>query len=106
MRTDPHCSTLATCDLVSTSPRDVGGFPFTDSQHPLITVATTRTKLRGENGAGLATHSEKIQQIQPNKHWTITHKEREDKEGQKSTGDVPHYKILIKCGSPDKRPKL
>ena len=51
-------------------------------------------------------HSEKIQQIQPNKHWTITHKEREDKEGQKSTGDAPHYKILKKWGSPGKRPKL
>ena len=64
------------------------------------------TTIKRRNGAGLATHSEKIQQIQPNKHWTITYKEREDKEGQKSTGDAPHYKILIKWGSPGKRPKL
>ena len=43
VRTDPHCLTLTTCNLVSTSHRDVGGFPFTDPQHPSITVATTRT---------------------------------------------------------------
>ena len=43
LRTDPHCPTLATCNLVSTSPRDVGEFPFTDPQHPSITVATMRT---------------------------------------------------------------
>ena len=43
-------------------------------------------------------HTEKIQQIQQNKHRTITHKEREDKEGHNSTGDAPHYKILIKWG--------
>ena len=43
MLADPHCPTLATCDLVSTSPRDVGGFPLTDPQHPSITVAATRT---------------------------------------------------------------
>ena len=41
------------------------------------------TTIKRRNGAGLATHSEKIQQIQPNNHWTITHKEIEDKEGQK-----------------------
>ena len=45
-------------------------------------------------------HSQKIQQIQPNKHWTITHKEIEDKEGQQSTADAPNYKVLIKWGSP------
>ena len=28
--TDPHCPTRATCDLVYTSPRSVGRFPFTD----------------------------------------------------------------------------
>ena len=41
--TDPHCPTRATCDLVYTSPRSVGRFPFTDPQHPSITVTTTRT---------------------------------------------------------------
>ena len=51
-------------------------------------------------------HSEKTQQIQPNKHWIITHKEIEDKEGQKLTGDAPHYKILIKWGSSGKKLKL
>ena len=36
MQTDPHCPTLATCDLVSTS-RDVDGFPFTDPNiHQLL----------------------------------------------------------------------
>ena len=64
------------------------------------------TTIKRRNGAGLATHSEKIKQIQPNKHWTITHKEREDMEGQKSTRHAAHYKILIKWGSPGKRPKL
>ena len=58
-------------------------------------IKSSGRKSRGENVVGLATYSKKVQQIQPNKHWTLTHKERQHKEGQKSAGDAPHYKMGV-----------
>ena len=65
---DPHCPTLAIRDLVSTSSRDVGGFPFTDPQHPSINVATTMTiQLHAWNISDIHSAAEAFQSTLPHK---------------------------------------
>lgn len=56
-----HCPMLARSDLVSTSPRDAGGVPVTDTQHPSVAVPTTRTDPSRSLQSSSATHMESIQ---------------------------------------------
>ena len=43
MRTDPHCPTLATGDLIPTTLRDVGTISTQDTQHSSVTIPALRS---------------------------------------------------------------